>query len=77
MIKRRNTGKRKAEKAQRSQAKSHLHIKTGPSTTEEATQAQPAAHRSKAVASGASQGAPHPHHRLPGPSFAGSCMAAC
>jgi hypothetical protein len=47
------------------------------------TQTQPAAHQSKAVASGASPGAaapgvrPHPHHRLPGPPCSGGCMATC
>ena len=40
-------------KAQRSQEKAHPHDKLGPDTDMEATQAQPEAHQSKAVASGA------------------------
>jgi len=44
---------------------------------------QPVAHQSKAVASGASQGAlatwvhPHPQHHLSGPPCSGGCMVAC
>ena len=60
---------------QKNQAKSHLHAKTGPSTDVGGTQAQPTAHQSKAVASGASPSAatpgvhPHPHRRLSGPTL--------
>jgi hypothetical protein len=51
----------------------HPNIQTGQNTIVADIQAQPAAHRSKAVASGASQGAPapkvrpHPRRRLSGP----------
>ena len=83
LSKRRKTRKHNADSTTRNQAKAHLHAKTRPDTTRGGTQAQPTAHQSKVVASGASQGAPthgvgpHPRRLLSGPRCFGGCMAAC
>ena len=53
----------------------HLHAKTGSRTTEEAIQAQPATHRSKAVARGVAQGAAAPWVPCTAPSSARTHLA--